>query len=132
LALFRETRSRLALATLIRTPRPQPGAEREMLGVERDVEGEPLASRPTVLFPLDDRRIGVAVVGGEVSALEGRSGAKSNAVWSSTYQTQSWESVSPALDLIRATARRDKRVRFTPLLHHVTTLLRWSFLRLLG
>jgi hypothetical protein len=30
--------------------------------------------------------------------IEGRGGAKGNAVRSSTCQTQSWESVSPALD----------------------------------
>ena len=64
-------------------------------------------------------------------AMEGRGGAKGNAVRGSTCQTQSWESVSPALDRIRETARRDKRVRFTALLHHVTVdLLRWSFYQL--
>ena len=34
-------------------------------------------------------------------AMEGRGGAKGNAVRGSTRQTQSWESVSPALDRIR-------------------------------
>ena len=64
-------------------------------------------------------------------AMEGRGGAKGNGVRGSTCQTQSWESVSPALDRIRETARRDKRVRFTALLHHVTVdLLRWSFYQL--
>ena len=64
-------------------------------------------------------------------AMEERGGAKGNAVRGSTCQTQSWESVSPALDRIRETARRDKRVRFTALLHHVTIdLLRWSFYQL--
>ena len=59
-------------------------------------------------------------------AMEGRGGAKGNAVRSGTRQTQSWESVSPALDRIRDAARRDKRVRFTALLHHVTVdLLRF-------
>jgi RNA-directed DNA polymerase len=63
--------------------------------------------------------------------IERRGGAKGNAVRSSTCQTQSWESVSPALDRIRETARRDKRVRFTALLHHVTIdLLRCSFYQL--
>src|SRR5581483_2494048 len=60
--------------------------------------------------------------------MEGRGGAKGNAARGSTCQTQSWESVSLALGRIRETARRDKRVRFTALLHHVTVdLLRWSF-----
>ena len=64
-------------------------------------------------------------------AMEGRGGAKGNGVRGSTCQTQSWESVSPALDRIRETARRDKRVRFTALLHHVSIeLLRWSFYQL--
>jgi group II intron reverse transcriptase/maturase len=64
-------------------------------------------------------------------AMEGRGGAKGNAVRGSTCQTQSWESVSPALDRIRETAGRDKKVRFTALLHHVTVdLLRWSFFQL--
>lgn len=63
--------------------------------------------------------------------MEGRGGAKGNAVRSSTRQTQSWESVSPALDRIRETARRDKKVRFTALLHHVSVdLLRWSLFQL--
>src|SRR5512134_3131699 len=64
-------------------------------------------------------------------AMEGRGGAKGNVVRGSTCQTQSWESVSPALDRIRETARRDKRVRFTALLNHVSIeLLRWSFYQL--
>ena len=53
-------------------------------------------------------------------AMEGRGGAKGNAGQSGTRQTQSWESVSPALDRIRDAARRDKRAQFTALLHHVT------------
>jgi hypothetical protein len=60
-------------------------------------------------------------------AMEGRGGAKGNAVRSGTRQTQGWESVSSALDRIRDAARRDKSVRFTALLHHVTIdLLRFS------
>jgi hypothetical protein len=41
-------------------------------------------------------------------AMEGRGGAKGNADQSGTRQTQSWGSVSPALDRIRDAARRDK------------------------
>ncbi len=60
--------------------------------------------------------------------MEGRGGTKGNALRGSTCQTQSWESVSLALGRIRETARRDERVRFTALLHHVTVdLLHWSF-----
>src|SRR5262249_43531221 len=36
-----------------------------MLDVERHIEGEPLASRPIVVFPLDDRRIGISRVAGK-------------------------------------------------------------------
>ena len=39
-------------------------------------------------------------------AVEGRGGAKGNAVRSGTCQTLSWESVSPALDRIRDAARK--------------------------
>ena len=61
-------------------------------------------------------------------AVEGRGGAKGNAVLSSTHQTQSWASVSQAMDRIRCAARRDKGVRLTALLHHVNVdLLRSAF-----
>jgi RNA-directed DNA polymerase len=64
-------------------------------------------------------------------AVEGRGGAKGNAVQSSTHQTQSWASVSQAMDRIRCAARRDKRVRLTALLHHVNVgLLRFAFRQL--
>src|SRR5215831_15447710 len=36
-----------------------------MLDIERDIEGEPLASRPIVVFPLDDGRIRVPRVAGK-------------------------------------------------------------------
>src|ERR687895_34007 len=61
-------------------------------------------------------------------AVEARGGAKGNVVQSSTHQTQSWASVSQATDRIRCAARRDKSIRLTALLHHVTVdLLRWAF-----
>jgi hypothetical protein len=63
--------------------------------------------------------------------VEGGGGAKGNADQSGTRQTQSWGSVSPALDRIRDAARRDKRLRFTGLLHHVTVdLLRFAAFQL--
>ena len=40
---------------------------------------------------------------------DARGGAKGNAVRGSTRQTQSWESLSPALDRIRDAARREKK-----------------------
>ncbi|HEX5719538.1 MAG TPA: group II intron reverse transcriptase/maturase [Thermoanaerobaculia bacterium] len=64
-------------------------------------------------------------------AMEGRGGAKGNAGQQRTRQTQSWVGVSQALDRIRQAARRDRKARFTALLHHVTVdLLRWAFLQL--
>jgi group II intron reverse transcriptase/maturase len=64
-------------------------------------------------------------------AMEGRGGAKGNARQSGTRQTQGWESVSPALERIRDAARRDKRARFTALLHHVSVdLLRFAVFQL--
>lgn len=63
--------------------------------------------------------------------MEGRGGAKGNARRSGTRKTQGWESVSPALERIRDAARRDKRVRFTALLHHVSVdLLRFAAFQL--
>src|SRR5262249_44086150 len=44
----------------------QPGAEGEMLDIERHIEGEPLASRPAVVRPLDDGRIGVPGMAGKL------------------------------------------------------------------
>ena len=64
-------------------------------------------------------------------AVEPRAGAKGNAGQRSTCRTQGRESVSPSLDRIRQAARRDKRTRFTALLHHITpSLLEWAFFRL--
>jgi hypothetical protein len=64
-------------------------------------------------------------------AMEGRGGAKGKASQSSTRQTQSWVSVSQALDRLRRAVRRGRSVRLTALLHHVSVgLLRWSFLQL--
>ena len=61
-------------------------------------------------------------------AVEGRGGAKGNAVLSSTHQTQSWASVSQAMGRIRCAARRDKTIRLTALLHHVNVdPLRFAF-----
>jgi len=52
--------------------------------------------------------------------VEGRGLVKGNADQQTTLRTQSREGVSPALDRIRQAARRDRKVRFTALLHHVT------------
>jgi group II intron reverse transcriptase/maturase len=63
--------------------------------------------------------------------MEGRGGAKGNAIQGGARRTQSRESASSALDRIREAAKRDKRLRFTALHHHLTVdLLHWSFFQL--
>jgi RNA-directed DNA polymerase len=54
---------------------------------------------------------------------EPRAGAKGNADQQSTCLTQSWISVSQALDRIRKVARERKKERFTTLFHHINTEL---------
>jgi RNA-directed DNA polymerase len=53
--------------------------------------------------------------------VEPRAGAKGNAGQQSTRRTQSWASVSQALERIRQAARQRKEERFTALLHHIST-----------
>ena len=64
--------------------------------------------------------------------MEGRSLAKGNTDQQNTPRTQSrMESVPSALDRVRQLARKDRKVRFTTLLHHVTLeRLRGAFLAL--
>ena len=52
-------------------------------------------------------------------AMEGRGLAKGNPSESNTYRTQSRENVPSALERIRQAARKDRKQRFTSLLHHV-------------
>jgi RNA-directed DNA polymerase len=52
--------------------------------------------------------------------MEQRGDAKRNALQTTTRQTPSWESVSPGLERIRENARRNPKLRFTALLHHIT------------
>ncbi len=60
--------------------------------------------------------------------VEGRGGAKGNADQQRTRRTQGRKSVSPALGRVREAARRDGKLRFTALLHHVDgALLRRSY-----
>jgi hypothetical protein len=60
--------------------------------------------------------------------LEGRRPAKGNTLQSTTPRTQSRTGVSSGLQGVREAARRDRRARFTALLHHITPeLLHQSF-----
>jgi len=60
--------------------------------------------------------------------VEGRQSAKGNTEQTATHRTQSRRRVSIGLQGVREVARRDRRARFTSLLHHVTVdLLRSSF-----
>jgi len=52
-------------------------------------------------------------------AMEGRPSTEGNSVQTATPPTQSGIGVSPGLQRVRELARRDKKVRFTTLLHHL-------------
>jgi group II intron reverse transcriptase/maturase len=54
-----------------------------------------------------------------VEGMEGRGPAKGNPPEQNTLRTQSREGVPSALARVRQAARRDKKLRFTSLLHHV-------------
>lgn len=63
--------------------------------------------------------------------VEERGSIEGNAEEEATRRTQCRESGSSGLDRIREVAKRDKKVRFTALLHHIdVALLRWSFSKL--
>ena len=53
-------------------------------------------------------------------SMEGRDGAKGNTSQHNTPRTQSRTGVPQALERVRQAARRDKKAKFTALLHHVT------------
>jgi retron-type reverse transcriptase len=60
--------------------------------------------------------------------VQGRPLTKENTSQSSPCQTQSWESGSSGLERVREAARKDRKLKFTALLHHVTiALLRGSY-----
>jgi|SRR5579875_321361 RNA-directed DNA polymerase len=60
--------------------------------------------------------------------VEGRRPAKGNTLQEAASRTQSRNEASSGLQRVREAARRDRRVRFTALLHHITVdLLRESF-----
>jgi RNA-directed DNA polymerase len=62
---------------------------------------------------------------------EPRAGTKGNADQQSTHLTQSWTSVSQALDRIRKVAKERKKERFTALFHHISIeLLEEAFFEL--
>jgi RNA-directed DNA polymerase len=52
--------------------------------------------------------------------MEPRTGTKGNAVQQSTFRTQGRVDASQALERIRRAARRNKKEKFTALLHHIT------------
>jgi len=60
---------------------------------------------------------------GSAEAVEGRGAAKGNAGETPAGRTPSRETASKGLEGIRETAKRDKRVKFTALLHHITPSL---------
>jgi len=56
-------------------------------------------------------------------AMEGRGLAKGNLSESNTHRTQSRDGVPSALERIRQAARKDRKQRFTSILHHVYDFL---------
>ena len=63
--------------------------------------------------------------------VERRAGAEGNAGQRSTRRAQDRESVSQALERVRQTARRNRKERFTALLHHIgAPMLRTAFFAL--
>ncbi|UCD24228.1 MAG: group II intron reverse transcriptase/maturase [Gemmatimonadota bacterium] len=68
---------------------------------------------------------------GVAESVEGRASTKRNASERARVQTQSWESTMSRLTRVREVAVRDRRQRFTALLHHLTpALLARSFYQL--
>lgn len=66
--------------------------------------------------------------GSSAEVVEGRRLTKGNAPQAATLRTQSRVGVSPGLQRVREVARKDRRARFTSLLHHITVdVLRDSF-----
>jgi RNA-directed DNA polymerase len=64
--------------------------------------------------------------GGSLSpaeGMEGRRPTKENTGQTATSQIQSWGNVLDGLQRVRKAAKRDKRLRFTALLHHVSVAL---------
>lgn len=58
----------------------------------------------------------------EPEAMEGRGRAKGNSLEADTLRTQSREGVPSGLERVRQAARKDRKQRFTTLLHHVYDL----------
>ena len=64
--------------------------------------------------------------GGSTSSAEGMEGrrpTKENTGRTTASQMQSWGSALDGLDRVREAAKKDKRLRFTALLHHVSVVL---------
>ena len=59
----------------------------------------------------------------QTEGMEGRRSAEENTGQTTTFQTQSWNDVLCGLRGVREAARRDKRLKFTALLHHVSVAL---------
>ena len=64
----------------------------------------------------------------QAEGMEGSRSAEENTEQTTTSQTQSWNDALSDLRGVREAARRDKRLKFTALLHHVSVpLLEHSF-----
>lgn len=102
------------------------GSQREGRGPKPLMDDLEKSEAPTVATKLTNKADGAAA-----ESVERRGATKGNALQTTTRRTQSRESVSPGLDRVRDLARKDRKVRFTALLHHLTIdLLRSSYLGL--
>ena len=71
-------------------------------------------------FPKVAMKLSNNVEQSTAETMEPRGNAKRNVIQATTYQTQSWASVSPGLERVREIAKGNGKLRFTALLHHVT------------
>jgi len=106
--------------------------------VSQDASGRPIGRTPTMDgLGKSDRSVVPGKPPNKVGqqataeAVEGRGLAKGNSGRTAALRTQSRDGASSGLDRVREVARRDKKVRFTALLHHVDVeRLRQAYFRL--
>lgn len=107
-----------------REPGDLRGAPRE--GIARGRVGKAMSPKPTMYGP--ERSDGLVVPTKSpnkagppaAEAMEGRSPAEGNTGGQNAPRTQCRTSAPSALDRVREAARRDRKMQFTALLHHVT------------
>jgi RNA-directed DNA polymerase len=89
--------------------------ERSGKGISRNPDMYDMRKSDGGIVPVKSSNNG----GMPAEAMEGRPSTKGNSVQTATSPTQSGTDVSPGLQRVREVARRDKKARFTALLHHM-------------